>query len=123
PHSLVGLKNRTTRVLPNPDNSCAYDSCSCLGCADVVDVRYLRWCRGMRKGGIRLNSLGSVAVRHAVCLKSGRKNAERQARGKRPMTISMYKVSVPIFVQFLSAQSAIIDKLAAHIDAKKYDAN
>src|SRR5882762_11747100 len=39
------------------------------------------------------------------------------------MTISMYKVSVPIFVQFLSAQSGVIDKLAAHIDAKKYDAN
>ena len=39
------------------------------------------------------------------------------------MTISMYKVSVPIFVQYLTAQSAVIDKLAAHIDAKKYDAN
>jgi hypothetical protein len=39
------------------------------------------------------------------------------------MTISMYKVSVPFFIQFLTAQSAVIDKLAAHIDAKKYDAN
>jgi uncharacterized protein len=39
------------------------------------------------------------------------------------MTISMYKVSVPIFIQYLTAQSAVIDKLAAHIDAKKYDAN
>ena len=38
------------------------------------------------------------------------------------MTISMYKVSVPIFVQYLTDQSAVIDKLAAHIDAKKYDA-
>ena len=39
------------------------------------------------------------------------------------MTISMYKLSVPIFVQYLTAQSAIIDKLAAHIDAKKLDAS
>ena len=39
------------------------------------------------------------------------------------MTISMYKVSVPIFVQFLTAQSNCIDKLSALIDAKKLDAN
>jgi uncharacterized protein len=39
------------------------------------------------------------------------------------MTISMYKVSVPIFVQFLTAQSNCIDKLAALVDAKKLDAN
>src|SRR5882724_6634263 len=39
------------------------------------------------------------------------------------MTISMYKVSLSFFVQFLSAQSGVMDKLAAHIDAKKVDAN
>ncbi len=39
------------------------------------------------------------------------------------MTISMYKVSVPIFVQFLTAQSNCIDKLQAHIDAKQLDPN
>jgi hypothetical protein len=26
PHLLTGAENRTTRVLPNPDNSLAYDS-------------------------------------------------------------------------------------------------
>ena len=39
------------------------------------------------------------------------------------MTISMYKVSVPIFVQFLTGQSNCIDKAVAHIEAKKLDAN
>jgi uncharacterized protein len=39
------------------------------------------------------------------------------------MTISMYKVSVPIFVQFLTGQSNIIDKALAHIEAKQLDPN
>jgi len=39
------------------------------------------------------------------------------------MTISMYKVSVPIFVQFLGAQSGAIDKLSAHIQSKQLDPN
>jgi len=39
------------------------------------------------------------------------------------MAISMYKVSVPIFVQFLTAHSGVIDKVQAHIDAKKLDPN
>jgi uncharacterized protein len=39
------------------------------------------------------------------------------------MTISMYKVSAPIFVQFLTAQSNCIDKAVAHIEAKQLDAN
>jgi uncharacterized protein len=42
-------------------------------------------------------------------------------QGKRSMTISMYKVSVPIFAQFLTAQSDCIDKAVAHIEAKKLD--
>jgi hypothetical protein len=37
------------------------------------------------------------------------------------MTISMYKVSAPIFVQFLTSLSAILDKTAAHAEAKKID--
>jgi hypothetical protein len=37
------------------------------------------------------------------------------------MTVSMYKVSVPIFVQFLTAQSACIDKATAHCEAKQLD--
>jgi hypothetical protein len=37
------------------------------------------------------------------------------------MAISMYKVSVPLFVQFLTAQSDVIDKVVAHIEAKKLD--
>jgi hypothetical protein len=39
------------------------------------------------------------------------------------MTVSMYKVSVPIFVQFLTAQSECIDKSVAHIEAKQLDPN
>ena len=37
------------------------------------------------------------------------------------MTISMYKASVPIFVQFLTSLSAWLDKAAAHAEAKKID--
>src|SRR5262245_5907214 len=45
----------------------------------------------------------------------------RPAQGKHSMAISMYKVSVPIFAQFLTAQSDVIDKVVAHIEAKKVD--
>ena len=37
------------------------------------------------------------------------------------MTISMYKISVPIFVQFLTSMSAVLDKAAAHCEAKKIE--
>ncbi len=37
------------------------------------------------------------------------------------MAISMYKASVPIFVQFLTSLSAVLDKMAAHAEAKKID--
>jgi uncharacterized protein len=37
------------------------------------------------------------------------------------MTVSMYKISVPIFVQFLTALSAVLEKAAAHCEAKKID--
>ena len=37
------------------------------------------------------------------------------------MTISMYKISVPIFVQFLTSTSAVLDKAAAHCEAKKIE--
>ncbi len=37
------------------------------------------------------------------------------------MTISMYKISVPIFVQFLGSLSAVLDKAAAHCEAKKIE--
>jgi hypothetical protein len=37
------------------------------------------------------------------------------------MTVSMYKISVPIFVQFLTSLSASLDKAAAHCEAKKID--
>src|SRR6267143_1106733 len=36
------------------------------------------------------------------------------------MTISMYKTSVPIFVQFLSSLSAVLDKAAAHAELRQY---
>jgi uncharacterized protein len=37
------------------------------------------------------------------------------------MTVSMYKISVPIFMQFLTGLSAVLDKAAAHAEAKKID--
>jgi uncharacterized protein len=37
------------------------------------------------------------------------------------MTISMYKTSVPIFVQFLTSMSAVLDKAAMHCEAKKIE--
>jgi uncharacterized protein len=37
------------------------------------------------------------------------------------MTVSMYKISVPIFVQYLTALGAVLDKAAAHCEAKKID--
>lgn len=37
------------------------------------------------------------------------------------MTISMYKASVPIFLQFLTSLSAVLDKAAAHAEVKKID--
>jgi hypothetical protein len=37
------------------------------------------------------------------------------------MTISMYKASAPIFVQFLTSLSAVLDKAAAHAETKKID--
>jgi len=38
-----------------------------------------------------------------------------------PMTVSMYQASAPIFVQFLTSLSAVLDKAAAHAEAKKID--
>jgi len=37
------------------------------------------------------------------------------------MTVSMYKISVPIFVQFLTSMSAVLDKAAAYCEAKKIE--
>jgi hypothetical protein len=37
------------------------------------------------------------------------------------MPISMYSVSVPIFIQHLTALSAVLDKAAAHAEQKKID--
>jgi hypothetical protein len=37
------------------------------------------------------------------------------------VTISLYQISVPIFVQFLTSLSAVLDKAAAFAEAKKVD--
>ena len=37
------------------------------------------------------------------------------------MTISMYQASAPVFVQFLTSLSAVLDKAAAHCEARKID--
>ena len=39
------------------------------------------------------------------------------------MAISMYTISVPIFVQFLTALSGVLDKAVAHAEAKQLDQN
>src|SRR5271156_4128892 len=44
-----------------------------------------------------------------------------RAKDTDSMTISMYKTSVPIFVQFLPSMSAVLDKAAAHCEAKKIE--
>jgi hypothetical protein len=41
--------------------------------------------------------------------------------GTSSMTISMYQASAPIFTQFLTALSNVLDKAAAHAEAKKLD--
>jgi hypothetical protein len=38
------------------------------------------------------------------------------------MTVSMFKISVPIFMQHLTALSGVIDKTVAHIESKQLDA-
>ena len=43
------------------------------------------------------------------------------SKGPHSMTISMYKTSVPIFVQFLISMSAVLDKAAVHCEAKKIE--
>jgi hypothetical protein len=37
------------------------------------------------------------------------------------MTISMYKASVPVFLQFLTSLSVVLDKAAAYAEAKKVE--
>lgn len=37
------------------------------------------------------------------------------------MTISMYQASVPVFIRYLANLRAIVEKTAAHADAKKID--
>jgi len=37
------------------------------------------------------------------------------------MTVSMYKASAPVFLQFMTAMSAVLDKAQAFADAKKID--
>jgi hypothetical protein len=39
------------------------------------------------------------------------------------MTVSMYKISVPIFVQFLTALGVVLDKAATHCESKKIDSS
>src|SRR5262245_40836921 len=48
-------------------------------------------------------------------------NASRVLEGPHAMTISMYKASVPIFLQFLTSLSAVLDKAAAYAEAKKVE--
>jgi hypothetical protein len=49
------------------------------------------------------------------------RRAELLAQGGKSMTVSMYKVSVPIFVQLLTALSGVLDKGQAYAAEKKVD--
>ena len=49
------------------------------------------------------------------------RHPSQTAQGRISMTVSMYKISVPIFVQFLTSLSAVLDKAAAYAEAKKVD--
>src|SRR5208282_1089828 len=51
----------------------------------------------------------------------GCQHAPSSTRKDLSMTISMFKASAPIFVQFLTSLSACLDKAAAHAEAKKID--
>jgi uncharacterized protein len=42
-------------------------------------------------------------------------------QGTQSMTISLYQISVPIFVQFLTSLSGVLDKAEAFAEAKKVD--
>jgi Domain of unknown function (DUF1993) len=60
------------------------------------------------------------AERHVTVLQTNAKFSLPQ-QDPHSMTISMYKTSVPIFVQFLTSMSAILDKSAMHCEAKKIE--
>src|ERR1700688_2404706 len=64
-------------------------------------------------GGNRLSPLAAIPTQ---CRKLSRQPTRASA-----MTVSMYKISVPIFVQFLTALGAVLGKAAAHCEAKRID--
>src|SRR5580698_2285454 len=64
-------------------------------------------------GGDRLSRLAAFPTQ---CRK-----LSRQPTRAFTMTVSMYKISVPIFVQFLTALGVVLDKAAAHCETKKID--
>src|SRR5262249_56387128 len=53
--------------------------------------------------------------------KPARFDGSRPMEDTKIMTISLYKCSVPIFVQFLTSLSAVLDKAAAYAEAKKVE--
>src|ERR1700680_1504655 len=64
-------------------------------------------------GGDRLSPLAAIPTQ---CRKLARQPTRASA-----MPVSMYKISVPIFVQFLTALGVVLDKAAAHCESKKID--
>jgi hypothetical protein len=66
-------------------------------------------------------SAGSLPAKVIAYRISGRRSPPPYPEGFNTMTISMYKASAPIFVQFLTSLSAVLDKAAAHAEAKKID--
>src|SRR5262249_56188158 len=53
--------------------------------------------------------------------KPARFDGSRPMEDTKIMTISLYKCSVPIFVQFLTSLSAVLDKAAGFAEAKKVE--
>src|SRR5688572_9436008 len=59
----------------------------------------------------------SLETRNSLEWTLNQQNFEREP----PMPMSMYRASVPVFLQMLPCLSAVLDKTAAHAAAKKID--
>src|SRR5262249_47391609 len=83
----------------------------------LMDSRFRGNERSMRTQR-KLKTAGGAFTLHQTPLTSPHHTHHRRPC---PMTISMFKSSVPIFVQFLTSLSAVLDKAAAYAEAKKVE--
>jgi hypothetical protein len=64
---------------------------------------------------------GDRAPTHSSPARAGAVETGALQPKRTSMTVSMYKISVPIFVQFLVALDGVLEKAAAHCEAKKIE--